>query len=62
MRLGFPAGSWPLFTALLSDVATATLNAIELLPVELALVSTKFFSIEPCLADRAAVAQGQPYH
>jgi hypothetical protein len=32
------------------------LNAIELLPVELALLSTKPLSIEPCLADRAAVA------
>jgi hypothetical protein len=29
---------------------------LELSPVELALVSTKPFSIEPCLADRAAVA------
>jgi hypothetical protein len=38
------------------DVATATLNAIELLPVESALLSTKPFSIEPCFADRAAVA------
>jgi hypothetical protein len=33
--------------ALLSDVATATLNAVELLPVELAFVSTNPLSIEP---------------
>jgi hypothetical protein len=32
------------------------LNAIELSPVELALSSTKPFSIEPCFADKAEVA------